>query len=131
MVTIYSYLKYLVILFILWVFPHCLVLPILNSVICRGIKRGNPLTTEDESLSQSGIKCLSSWIQHGVGVGLEETIHLVEPLLAVSRNSSLSETALEAVAVVVNHPEAHRYPSLLMSILAQLLSLQDRIVCLV
>lgn len=106
---------------------HFSVLPILSSVICRGIKQGNPLSGDDESLSQSGIKCLSSWIQHGVGVGLEESIHLVEPLLAVSRNPSLSETALEAVAVLVNHPEAHRYPSLLMGILSQLLSLQDQI----
>lgn len=101
-------------------------LPILSSVIGRGINHG-PLSMEDESLCQSGIKCLSSWIQHGVGLGLEDSIHLVEPLLVVARNSSLSETALDAVAVLVNHPEAHRYPTLLMGILAQLLSLQDQI----
>ena len=78
-----------------------------------------------EAASQSGIKCLSSWIQNGVGVTLEESIILVEPLLAVSRNSSLSETALDALTHCINHPEAHRYPNLLLAMLSQLLSLQD------
>ena len=75
-----------------------------------------------------GIKCLSSWIQHGVGVDLEESIHLVEPLLAVASNASLREFALDAVTHLVNHPEAHRYPNLLMGMLAQLLSLQELLI---
>lgn len=75
-----------------------------------------------------GILCLSSWIQHGVGVDLEESIHLVEPLLAVAHNLNLSEFALDAVTHLVNHPEAHRYPNLLMGMLTQLLSLQDLLI---
>lgn len=101
------------------------VLPILREVICRGIIRETPVSAEDESASQSAIKCFSSWIQHGVGVGLEESIHLTEPLLAAARNPSLTETSMDALTHLVNHPEAHRYPSLLMGMLNQLLSLQD------
>lgn len=105
-----------------------LVLPILKEVICRGIStRENLATNTDEEASQAAIKCLSSWIQHGVGVGLEETVHLVDPLLSVARNPDLSETALDALTHLINHPEAHRYPSLLMCILGQLLSLQDHL----
>ena len=70
---------------------------------------------------------MSSWIQHGVGVGLEETIHLVDPLVSVARNPDLSETALDALTHLINHPEAHRYPNLLMGILGQLLSLQNHL----
>ena len=82
---------------------------------------------DDESASQSGIKCFSSWIQHGVGVALEESIHLTEPLLAAARHPNLTETSLDALTHLVNHPEAHRYPTLLMGMLNQLLSLQDHV----
>lgn len=104
------------------------VLPILREVICRSISRENPVSDEDETASKLGILCLSSWIQHGVGVDLEESIHLVEPLLAVAHNLNLSEFALDAVTHLVNHPEAHRYPNLLMGMLSQLLSLQDLLI---
>ena len=86
-----------------------LVLPILREVIGRGVSsRDSPPTQENELASQASIKCLSSWIQHGVGVGLEESLHLVEPLLSVALNPDLSETALDALTHLVNHPEAHR-----------------------
>ena len=75
-----------------------------------------------------GILCLSSWIQHGVGVDLQESVHLVEPLIAVAHNLNLSEVALDTVTHLVNHPEAHRYPNLLMGMLTQLLSLQDLLI---
>jgi hypothetical protein len=96
-------------------------------VICRGIHRETPVSSDDESTSQSGIKCFSSWIQHGVGVGLDESLHLVEPLLAAARNPNMTETSLEALTHLLNHPETHRYPILLMDMLNQLLSLQDHI----
>lgn len=107
-----------------------LVLPILREVVCQGITRDAVVSKEDESVSLMGIKCFSSWIQHGVGVAFEESIHLMEPLLAVARNPSLTETAMDALTHLVNHPEAHRYPSLLMGILNQLLSLQDYLMIL-
>ena len=79
----------------------------------------------DESAAEAGVKCLSSWIQHGVGIGLEECVQLIEPILAVARNENLCHEALDAVINLVNHPEAQRFPNLLMSMLAQLLTLQD------
>ncbi len=103
-------------------------LPILREVIGRGVSsRDSPPTQENELASQASIKCLSSWIQHGVGVGLEESLHLVEPLLSVALNPDLSETALDALTHLVNHPEAHRYPNILMGMLGQLLSLKDHL----
>lgn len=96
-------------------------------MICSGISRETPVSSDDELASQSSIKCFSSWIQHGVGVGLEESLHLVEPLLAVARNPNLTETSLEALTHLLNHPETHRYPNLLMDMLNQLLSLKDHI----
>ena len=96
-------------------------------MICRGIGRDTPVSLEDESASQSAIKCFSSWIQHGVGVSLEESIYLTEPLLAAALNPNLTETSMDAVTTLVNHPEAHRYPNLLMSMLNQLLSLQEHL----
>lgn len=97
-------------------------------MICRGVTReGSPITAEDEAASLAGIKCLSSWIQHGVGVGLEESIHLVDPLLSVARNPDLAESALDALTHLANHPEANRYPNLLMGMLGQLLSLKDHL----
>lgn len=98
-----------------------------REVIYRGVPRDGVVAQEDESVSQSGIKFLSSWIQHGVGVGLEESMSLLEPLLAVTRNPNLSESSLEALTHLVNHPEAHRYPNLLMGMLNHLLSLQDQL----
>lgn len=103
------------------------VLPILREVMCRGIPRETQISPEDEAAALAGIKCFSSWIQHGVGVGLEESLHLVEPLLAVARNANLTEASLDALTHLLNHPEAHRYPSLLMDMLNQLLSLKDHI----
>lgn len=96
-------------------------------MICRGIPRETQISPEDEAAALAGIKCFSSWIQHGVGVGLEESLHLVEPLLAVARNANLTEASLDALTHLLNHPEAHRYPSLLMDMLNQLLSLKDHI----
>lgn len=97
-------------------------------MICRGISRDSlAISSETESASQAGIKCFSSWIQHGVGVSLEDSIPLVDPLLAVARNPNLTETSLDALTHLVNHPEAHRYPNILMGMLNQLLSLQDHL----
>jgi hypothetical protein len=39
----------------------------------------------------------------------------------------MTETSLEALTHLLNHPETHRYPILLMDMLNQLLSLQDHI----
>ena len=97
----------------------------MRSVICKATSLDNPVTNDDELAAESGIKCISSWIQHGVGVGLEESIHLIEPLLATAHNENLSEVSLDAITHFVNHPEAHRFPNILMRMLAQLLTLQD------
>ena len=90
-------------------------------------REGSLIPPEEEAASLAGIKCLSSWIQHGVGVGLEESIHLVDPLLSVSRNPDLAEFSLDALTHLANHPEANRYPNLLMGMLGQLLTLKDHL----
>jgi len=101
-------------------------MPILREVISASARPDSVVVSDEvESAAESGIRCLSSWIQHGVGIGMEESVHLVEPLLAAAGREALAEAALDAITHLVNLPEAPRFPNILMAILGQLLQLQD------
>ncbi|XP_013776592.1 importin-13-like [Limulus polyphemus] len=82
-----------------------------------------PLTSSFVDLHQMGLKCYSSWSQ--LGPLLLEYESLFRLSLSAVYNEELCQTALEALSNVVTHPEAYRYPNLILKLLNSVIQLED------
>jgi len=67
------------------------------------------------------LKCLQAWVQFGVP--LDESSALVDKLLAAVHDEELSDVAFEALSSMISHPDTHKYPNTLMTLLKRILPL--------
>lgn len=69
------------------------------------------------------LKCLQAWIQFGVP--LDESAALIDKLLAAVHDEELSDVAFEALSSMISHPDTHKYPNTLMTLLKRILPLSS------
>ena len=92
-------------------------LPLVVDIIRKVFnEQGLPTDVQTQAM-----KCLQAWVQFGVPN--EVTEELFFHLLMYLNNEELYETALDAMAAVVSHPTAHKYPATMRTILAKVVEM--------
>jgi len=78
----------------------------------------------NSEVAVQAFKCIQAWVQFGVP--LDESGEIIERLLSAANDDELSDVAFEALSSMVTHPDTHKFPNHLMTLLKRLLPL-DRI----
>lgn len=74
-------------------------------------------------ITVQAIKCLQAWVQFGIP--MEETVPIVDRLLASVQDEELFDSTLDALSSIISHPDTHKYVNLMKNFLEKILCLDQ------